>query len=122
MKSARKYTSAGAFRKALEDRLLAIAGTEKVDISRLRRQVAFDRLLARLFRDESIPWGSTGIRSSITSSPVSVRFDPFRARRRRSRQRKIQDRDSLTGPGTAADCNDFVAFRDIHFLDRDFHA
>ena len=56
MKSPRKYTSAGALRKALEDRLLAIAGTEKVDISRLRRQVAFGRLLARLFRDESAPW------------------------------------------------------------------
>jgi len=56
MKQPRRYASASAFRKALEDRLRAIAGTEKVDLSRLRRQVAFDRLLARLFRDESVPW------------------------------------------------------------------
>jgi hypothetical protein len=60
MKSPRTYTSAGAFRTALEDRLRAIAGTEKVDTSRLRRQVAFDRLLARLFRDELAPWALKG--------------------------------------------------------------
>jgi len=60
MKPPRTYTTAGAFRKALEDRLRVIARTEKVDISRLRRQVVFDRLLARLFRDESAPWALKG--------------------------------------------------------------
>jgi len=46
----KKYATATAFRRALEDRLQDIAGKESVDLQRLRRQVAFDRLLARLFR------------------------------------------------------------------------
>jgi hypothetical protein len=44
-----KYATGAAFRRALEDRLQAIASKEGVDLQRLRRQVAFDRLLARLF-------------------------------------------------------------------------
>ena len=46
----KKYATAAAFRRALEDRLQDIAGKESVDLQRLRRQVAFDRLLARLFQ------------------------------------------------------------------------
>jgi len=46
----RRYATAAAFRGALEDRLQDIAGEEGVDLQRLRRQVAFDRLLARLFQ------------------------------------------------------------------------
>jgi hypothetical protein len=45
----KRYATAAAFRRALEDRLQDIAGKESVDLQRLRRQVAFDRLLARLF-------------------------------------------------------------------------
>jgi hypothetical protein len=45
----KKYVTAAAFRRALEDRLQDIAGKESVDLQRLRRQVAFDRILARLF-------------------------------------------------------------------------
>jgi len=54
--SPKTYTSAVAFRRALEDRLRKIAQTEKIDINRLRRQLAFDRLLARLFQTDSPPW------------------------------------------------------------------
>jgi hypothetical protein len=54
------YATSGAFRKALEDRLRNIAGTEQVDLNRLRRQVSFDRLLTRLFRIESAPWALKG--------------------------------------------------------------
>jgi len=52
----RAYATAGAFRRALEERLKKTARTENVDLNRLRRQVSFDRLLARLFRDGSAPW------------------------------------------------------------------
>jgi hypothetical protein len=55
----KKYATAAAFRRALEDRLQDIAGKEVVDLQRLRRQVAFDRLLARLFqaaRPSALPW------------------------------------------------------------------
>lgn len=46
----KKYATPAAFRRALEDRLQAIAKKEGIDLQRLRRQVAFDRLLARLFQ------------------------------------------------------------------------
>jgi hypothetical protein len=39
----KKYATAAAFRRALEDRLQDIGGKEGVDLQRLRRQVAFDR-------------------------------------------------------------------------------
>src|SRR6202451_1244551 len=55
----KRYATAAAFRRALEDRLQDIAGKEGVDLQRLRRQVAFDRLLARLFqaaRPSALPW------------------------------------------------------------------
>jgi hypothetical protein len=52
----REYATAKAFRTALEDRLNKTAGAEKIQVNRLRRQVAFDRLLARLFRTAPAPW------------------------------------------------------------------
>jgi hypothetical protein len=51
-----KYATATAFRRALEDRLRQIAEVEKLPIERLRREVAFDRFLARLFADANAPW------------------------------------------------------------------
>jgi hypothetical protein len=52
----RTYSTAGAFRKALEERLKSTSQTDQIDVNRLRRHVAFDRLLARLFRIETPPW------------------------------------------------------------------
>ena len=54
-----RYATAASFRRALEDRLQDIAGKESVDLQRVRRQVAFDRLLARLFQaaqPRTLPW------------------------------------------------------------------
>ena len=52
----RTYATAGAFRRALEERLKSMSQTEQIDINRLRRQVSFDRLLARLFREDPALW------------------------------------------------------------------
>ena len=55
----KRYATAAAFRRALEDRLQDIARKEGIDLQRLRRQVAFDRLLARLFQvgqPLALPW------------------------------------------------------------------
>src|SRR5277367_6096716 len=51
-----RYETATALRRALEDRLMALVGKEGGDIQRFRRQAAFDRLLCRLFQDETSPW------------------------------------------------------------------
>ena len=56
MTAPKTYATAGAFRRALEERLKNLSMTEEVDVNRLRRQVSFDRLLARLFRDDAAPW------------------------------------------------------------------
>lgn len=60
MNPLKKYASAAALRRALEDRLRQTANTEHVDLARLRRQVAFDRLLARLFHSDDAPWALKG--------------------------------------------------------------
>jgi predicted nucleotidyltransferase component of viral defense system len=49
MKPEKKYRTAQSMRIALEDRLNRISRDKGIDIMRLRRHVAFDRLLARLF-------------------------------------------------------------------------
>ncbi len=56
MKPPRKYASATAFRVALESRLKKMAQEEGLDLQRLRRQSAFDRLLCRLFAAPDAPW------------------------------------------------------------------
>jgi predicted nucleotidyltransferase component of viral defense system len=53
MKSSKKYSSPGAMRTALEERINSTARETNQDIQRLRRQVAFDRLLARLFSGQN---------------------------------------------------------------------
>ena len=60
MSAPRTYATAGAFRRALEERLKKTSLTDQVDLNRLRRQVAFDRLLARLFQEEAAPWALKG--------------------------------------------------------------
>lgn len=52
----RSYSTAGAFRKALEERLKRTSQSDQIDLNRLRRHVSFDRLLARLFHVETPPW------------------------------------------------------------------
>ena len=56
MPGSRAYTSPGAFRQALEERLKTISRQEGTDFQRLCRQVAFDRFLARLASEPSGDW------------------------------------------------------------------
>lgn len=52
----RAFKTATAFRKSLESRLMNISQEINADLQRLRRKVAFDRLLARFFIDDSNTW------------------------------------------------------------------
>ncbi|MEK7857724.1 MAG: nucleotidyl transferase AbiEii/AbiGii toxin family protein [Elusimicrobiota bacterium] len=56
MDKLKKYATAKAFRRALEDRLKSVAEKERLELQRLRRELAFDRLLARLFAKAPAPW------------------------------------------------------------------
>lgn len=49
---AQVFSSATDFRKSLESRLKNLALAKNLDLQRLRRKVAFDRLLARLFSEQ----------------------------------------------------------------------
>jgi predicted nucleotidyltransferase component of viral defense system len=69
------YQSAVDFRKALEDRLKERARKEGLDLQRLRKQVAFDRFLARLFQDNSSRWVLKG------GYAMELRIDNARATR-----------------------------------------
>jgi hypothetical protein len=74
----REYATAKAFRKALEDRLNKIAGAEQIQVNRLRRQVAFDRLLARLFRLDPVPWvlkGGYALELRFKSARATIDID-----------------------------------------------
>lgn len=51
-----RYTDSGAFRKALEARLLTQSLTTGLPLVRLRKMVAFERFLARLVVDNSEAW------------------------------------------------------------------
>jgi hypothetical protein len=56
----REFKDAPAFRQALEARLNDSAKRDGVDVQRLRRQVAFDRLLSRLFSEGRADWALKG--------------------------------------------------------------
>jgi len=51
-----KYTSGHAFRQALEDRLKNIHHVKNIPLVRLRKQVAFERFLARLLTAQPDTW------------------------------------------------------------------
>jgi hypothetical protein len=60
MVTPRQYTTATARRTALEARLLERAKRDNTDLQRLRRQVASDRLLTRLFSTDAAVRGIPG--------------------------------------------------------------
>jgi len=71
--SHRTYATAGAFRRALEERIRKVSVADQIDLNRLRRQISFDRLLARLFQKEPAPWVLKG------GYALELRFDTARS-------------------------------------------
>ena len=51
-----KYETPRVFERALSDRLKRQAAEEGVDLARLRKRVAFERFLARLFHQDPYRW------------------------------------------------------------------
>ncbi|MGA8163867.1 MAG: nucleotidyl transferase AbiEii/AbiGii toxin family protein [Waddliaceae bacterium] len=67
------YRSAASFRQSLEQRLHTIAKETGVDLQRIRRKIAFERFLARLFVEQPYPWVLKG------GYALEVRFETSRA-------------------------------------------
>lgn len=55
-----KYKDASKFREALENKIVSKANKENLEVERLRRDVAFDRFLVRLFKMATPPWALKG--------------------------------------------------------------
>lgn len=75
MTRARQYDSGPAFRNAIEEHIKRISRDEAVDVQRLRRQIAFDRFLARLFSGDRSDWILKG------GYAMELRFQVARATR-----------------------------------------
>jgi hypothetical protein len=109
MKSAHRYATASAFRIALEARLKSLAQDDGIDLQRLRRQVSFDRLLARLFSEPNAPWLLKGgyamelrLRSARTTKDIDLSL-PGEVGGKGGVLERLQDR-------AATDMSDYFTF------------
>ncbi len=113
MKKSRTYPTAAAFRTALEDRLAKIAAAENVDLQRLRRQVAFDRLLARL---GSVPNSPLVLKGGYA---MELRFQKARTTRDLDFTLRLKTKGAPTGTevldrvqdAAASDLGDFFVYQ-----------
>jgi hypothetical protein len=98
-----KYTSAAAFRQALETRLRAISRDQGSSLVRLRKAVAFDRLLARLLVAAPGRWVLKG------GLALDYRFG--------ARARTTKDMDLATQAGEEAATSDLLSAGDLDLGD-----
>ncbi len=93
MADGRTYASPSAFRRALTDRLKALAATSRWNLPHLQRQIAYDRFLERLYTvdDEWIVKGAT----SLLARDIGVRgtrdVDVYREAAREVAERDLRD-------------------------------
>lgn len=102
---AKSYKTAGAFRTALEARLQLRARETGTDLQRLRRQVAFDRFLARVFSKgpkATYPWVLKGgyamelrIHSARTTKDIDLTLHDGTHLSKEPQQRREQVRAML---------------------------
>lgn len=92
MNKPKKYASPAAMRTALEERLNRLARENNQDILRLRRQIAFDRILARLF---------AGQQSSrfVLKGGYAIELRLNKARTTKDIDICIDDREGIIGNG-----------------------
>lgn len=80
MKGSRTYASPGAFRRALTDRLRDLAGASRWTLPQLQRQMAYDRLLERLYRadEDWIVKGATALLARDIGVRGTIDIDVYR--------------------------------------------
>lgn len=78
----RAYGSPDAFRRALTDRLRAVARESRWDLAQLQRQMAYDRLLERLYfvDDGWIVKGAAALLAREIGVRASIDIDVYRAK------------------------------------------
>lgn len=114
----KKYANSTSFRRALEDRLSDLAKKDGVGIQKLRRQVAFDRLLARLFhrKNSALPWALKGgyamelrIKSARATKDIDLAVRDAKLLSANSNEQNQAIRQLLQ-EHSKADLNDFFVF------------
>lgn len=119
-----QFSSDTAFRQALESRLMNISRAEKVDIQRLRRQVAFDRFLCRLFHAPAVPWALKGgyamelrLATSRTTRDIDLTFRQLSAGGEKARNRRILEMIQKAAAVDLGDCFVFLVGEPMLELD-----
>ncbi|MBN2143608.1 MAG: nucleotidyl transferase AbiEii/AbiGii toxin family protein [Candidatus Aureabacteria bacterium] len=94
-----RYKTSNDFKKALTARLQEISKKEGIDIQRLQRRVAFDRLLCRLFNDFKASWilkGGHALELRINEARATIDIDlAMRDDSNEEILQKIQEKASL---------------------------
>ncbi len=103
--SGRHYSSPGAFRRALTDRLRDVADGGRWTLPQLQRQIAYDRLLQRLYLTDD-GWVVKGAAASLArdlGARATVDIDLYRVRVQRSAEAIYVPRRRVTsGTGSAS--------------------
>jgi hypothetical protein len=97
MKEPRPYTSPTAFRRALTDKLKALAATSKWSFAQLQRQMAYDRLLERLYLvDEGwVVKGAAALLARDLGVRETVDVDVYRALARDVAEHELREAAAL---------------------------
>ena len=108
------YNSPQAFLMAINDRLRAISKNEKVAITRLRRHLAFDRLLTRFFNMKKCPWILKGgyameLRMQIARTTKDIDLAMYEHITKDSERQSSAIHDLLVS-AASLDLNDFFIF------------
>jgi len=93
----RRYVSPAAFRRALTDKLKAVAKGSKWTLPQLQRQIAYDRLLERLYAiDEGwVLKGATALLARDLGVRASIDIDIFRAVALEVAERELREAAAL---------------------------
>lgn len=93
MTDARSYGSPGAFRRALTDKLKAAAEKSRWDLPQLQRQMAYDRLLERLYLvDEGwVVKGATALLARDLGVRATIDIDVYRGIAAKVAERELRD-------------------------------
>jgi hypothetical protein len=87
------YASPAAFRRALTDKLRTLATRSQWPLPQLQRQVAYDRILERLYRadDQWIVKGATALLARGLGVRTTIDVDLYRQEPRRTVEARLRD-------------------------------
>lgn len=93
----RSYTSPAAFRRGLTDKLRQVARSGKWSLPQLQRQIAYDRLLERLYAvdDGWVVKGATALLARDLGVRATIDVDVFRAAALEAAERELREAAAL---------------------------